>query len=74
MLQVVLWTNAVNRTGGAQNRWPRQTVEAIKRSVHWLLALLDSAPEATPGPIETYLQDMATRGGMEFLAESRAAS
>ncbi len=48
MLQLVLWTNAVNRAGGAQTRWPRQTVEAVKRSVHWLLALLDSDSGQTP--------------------------
>jgi len=51
MLQVVLWTNALihsndfaERPYGARDsyRWPRQTNAAILRSIHWLLALLDS--------------------------------
>jgi hypothetical protein len=35
-----------------------------------LLALLDSGYEEVPGPTQTYLQDTARRGGMEFLVES----
>jgi hypothetical protein len=50
MLQVVLWTNALVKNDFAEHphgvgrsyRWPRQTNEAIVRSIHWLLALLDS--------------------------------
>ena len=50
MLQVVLWTHALLRNNIAEHphgtgrsyRWPRQTSEAIVRSIHWLLALLDS--------------------------------
>jgi hypothetical protein len=50
MLQIVLWTNAMicsndsaERPFGVSRsyRWPRQTLEAVKCSVHWLLALLD---------------------------------
>jgi hypothetical protein len=39
MLQVVLWTNDLLKVNDL--RWPRRTLEAIRRSVHWLLALLD---------------------------------
>ncbi len=39
-----------------------------------LLVLLESASEGTPGPIEQYLRDMATRSGRDFLAQSRGAS
>ena len=35
-----------------------------------LLALLDPAFEGIPGPTQAYLQDIARRGGMEFLVES----
>jgi hypothetical protein len=35
-----------------------------------LLALLDSGYEEVPGPTQAYLQDVARRGGMEFLVES----
>ena len=35
-----------------------------------LLALLDPADEGAPGAIEAYLQEVARRGGMEFLVES----
>ena len=35
-----------------------------------LLALLDPAYEDVPGPTQAYLQDIARRGGMEFLVES----
>jgi hypothetical protein len=38
MLQVVLWTNAIS---SGKYRWPHRTRAALKRSVHWLLALLD---------------------------------
>ncbi len=46
MLQVVLWTNCL--AGRFDLRWPRQTSEAIKRSIHWLLSLLDSGSGAVP--------------------------
>lgn len=39
MLQVALWVHALLQAGDL--RWPRQTREALKKSVHWLLALLD---------------------------------
>ena len=34
-----------------------------------LLALLDAANEEAAGPTQTYLQDVARRGGMNFLVE-----
>ena len=46
MLQVVLWTNALALGQGL--RWPRQTMEAITRSIHWLLAVLDPDTGRTP--------------------------
>jgi hypothetical protein len=46
MLQVALWANAL--AGKAGLRWPRPTLEAVKRSVHWLLALLDPESGCTP--------------------------
>ena len=56
MLQVVLWINALIRstglvqpTGGAVRfRWPRQSHDAILRSIHWLLSILDSDSGGTP--------------------------
>ncbi|MGD0259370.1 MAG: hypothetical protein ABSD29_06035 [Verrucomicrobiota bacterium] len=39
-----------------------------------LLALLDSPYGEASGSIEAYLQDIARRGGMEFLVDSREAS
>jgi hypothetical protein len=50
MLQIVLWTNALIRNNnlGSSYRWPRRTSEAITRSIHWLLALLDSDSGQTP--------------------------
>lgn len=49
MLQVVLWTNAIciNDPSGIY-KWPRQTLEAIRRSVHWLLSLMDAESGRTP--------------------------
>jgi hypothetical protein len=42
MLQVVLWINAIiSNSPDRPTRWPRQTLEAVKRSIHWLLSLLD---------------------------------
>jgi hypothetical protein len=35
-----------------------------------LMALLDPHDEEAPGSTEAYLQDLARRGGMEFLVES----
>ncbi|MEW6093696.1 MAG: heparinase II/III family protein, partial [Chloroflexota bacterium] len=46
MLQVVLWTNALVKNFDL--RWPRPTLEAVGRSVHWLLSLLDSESGRTP--------------------------
>jgi hypothetical protein len=50
MLQVVLWTNALIRSNDLDRhyRWPRQTTDAITRSTHWLLAILDSDTGRTP--------------------------
>ena len=56
MLQVVLWTNTLMRSndfaqhpsGVGRFRWPRQTHEAILRSIHWLLSILDSDSGRTP--------------------------
>lgn len=64
MLQLVLWTNVLVKNFDLQGssgsseavpfpargtaRWPRQTVEAFRRSVHWLLSLLDSESGRTP--------------------------
>ncbi len=47
MLQVALWVHALIRTNDL-NRYPHQTAEALARSVHWLLALLDPAAGRTP--------------------------
>ncbi len=46
MLQIVLWSNALVRTFDL--RWPRPTLEAVRRSVHWLLSLLDSESGRAP--------------------------
>lgn len=46
MLQVTLWTNAMIEKSSIH--WPRQTVEAIERSVHWMLSLLDPESGQTP--------------------------
>ena len=56
MLQVVLWANALIRSndfaqhpgGDSHYRWPRQTHEAILRSIHWSLSILDSDSGRTP--------------------------
>jgi len=49
MLQVVLWMNALFCNDLSRTyRWPRQSLDAIKRSVHWLLSLLDSDSGRTP--------------------------
>ena len=48
MLQVVLWTNYLIRNIDFGRYWPRQTKEAIVRSTHWLLAILDSDSGRTP--------------------------
>ena len=46
MLQVALWTNSLAKKFDL--RWPRQTLDAVGRSVHWLLALMDSGSGRTP--------------------------
>jgi hypothetical protein len=50
MLQVVLWINTLLHANepGRYYRWPRKTNEAILRSIHWLLAILDSDSGRTP--------------------------
>jgi hypothetical protein len=56
MLQVVLWINTLVHcndlvqppAGVGRFRWPRQTHEAILRSIHWLLSILDSESGRTP--------------------------
>jgi Heparinase II/III N-terminus/Heparinase II/III-like protein len=50
MLQLVLWTNEIIRSNDLNRyyHWPRQTNDAIVRSVHWLLAILDSNSGQTP--------------------------
>jgi hypothetical protein len=48
MLQVVLWTNHLVRSNEFIHYWPRQTNEAIVRSIHWLLAILDADSGRTP--------------------------
>jgi hypothetical protein len=46
MLQITLWTNALAKKFDL--RWPRQTLEAVRRSVHWLLSLMDFESGRTP--------------------------
>ncbi len=46
MLQVVLWTNTLAKKFDLH--WPRPTLEAVGRSVHWLLSLMDSESGRTP--------------------------
>ncbi len=42
MLQVALWANSLIRSDDfSRYRWPHQNQEAVRRSVHWLLALMD---------------------------------
>ena len=50
MLQVVLWVNQLIRGKEISpfHQWPRQTKEAIVRSIHWLLSILDSDSGRTP--------------------------
>ena len=50
MLQLVLWANALISSNDLNRyyRWPRQTNDAITRSIHWLLALLDPDTGRTP--------------------------
>jgi hypothetical protein len=50
MLLLVLWVNQLIH-GNELNQyyqWPRQTKEAIVRSIHWLLSILDSDSGQTP--------------------------
>ncbi len=46
MLQVALWINAI--LPAFKIRWPRPTLEALRRSVHWYLSLLDSESGLVP--------------------------
>ncbi len=49
MLQIVLWANTLCSNYSSRTyRWPRQTLEAVRRSVHWLLSLLDFESGQTP--------------------------
>jgi len=49
MLQVVLWTNALCSNDLSRRfRWPHQTLEAVRRSVHWLLSMMDFESGRTP--------------------------
>lgn len=49
MLQLVMWANLLCRNDPGRNfRWPRQSLIGVRRSVHWLLALLDSESGRTP--------------------------
>jgi hypothetical protein len=49
MLQVVLWIELLRRTDSGRNyRWPHPTLVAIRRSVHWLLALMDTESGTAP--------------------------
>jgi hypothetical protein len=56
MLQVVLWANtlicstdfAQHPRGASRYRWPSQTRDAIQRSIHWSLSILDPASGRTP--------------------------
>jgi hypothetical protein len=47
MLQIVLWVNALIG-GESKYRWPHPTLEAIKRSIHWLLSIQDADSGKTP--------------------------
>jgi len=46
MLQTALWTNALAKKFDL--RWKRQTLEAVRRSAHWLLSLMDFESGRTP--------------------------
>jgi Heparinase II/III N-terminus/Heparinase II/III-like protein len=49
MLQVVLWTDLLNRNDiNRTYRWPRQSLVAVRCSVHWLLALMDAGTGRAP--------------------------
>ncbi len=55
MLQVALWTNVLVKKsdmrgspGSSTGRWPHQTEDAVRRSVHWLLSLMDAESGRTP--------------------------
>jgi hypothetical protein len=47
MLQIVLWTNALIG-GESKYRWPHPTLEAIRRSIHWLLSIQDADSGRAP--------------------------
>ena len=46
MLQVSLWAHALRRQ--ADLRWQFKTLEALKRAVHWMLALMDAETGRAP--------------------------
>jgi hypothetical protein len=46
MLQVALWSNALVKKHGL--RWQYQTLQALGRSVHWMLSVLDSESGHVP--------------------------
>jgi hypothetical protein len=49
--------------------WIDLWVQPIARHPAVLLALLDPLEEGTANPLQDYLQQVASRGGMEFLVE-----
>ena len=49
MLQLVMWADLLRRTEPERTyRWPRQSMISVRRSVHWLLALMDSESGQSP--------------------------
>ncbi len=49
MLQLVMWADLLCRNEPTRSlRWPRQSLINIRRSVHWLLSLLDSKSGRAP--------------------------
>jgi len=46
MLQLALWVDMLLKS--QDERWPRQTLGALQRGTHWLLALLDPDSGRTP--------------------------
>ena len=63
-------TSLSEEVKGWMDLWLRQ--KSTRNAV--LLALLESAPEEGPGPIEVYLEDVARRGGMEFVVDTRTTA
>lgn len=79
MLQLVLWTNALmgDSEPGRDYRWPRPTLEAVRRSVHWLLSVLDHESGRTPnlGANDgAYLFPLASSPSSDFRPVAHAAA